>query len=503
MPYHSDIKTNSFLIKILQRKILSFFSVAVIGILLIINADTFATSMDNQEKTSTTQDQKNVAITIYNENLALVKDLRHIKLDSDLNRLAWRDVSAQIRPETAILRSLNHSSEFRLVEQNFDFDLLTPTKLLEKYRGQEIVVIRTNPASGVETKETATVLATNEGIVLKFGDRIETDISGRLVFPGVPNHLRDRPTLLLSLLNSAKEAHDFELSYLTSGLSWHADYVAALNEKDNVLDLNGLVTLTNQSGAAYRDAQLQLVAGDVNQVQPALGRSTKMMEMTAMAAADAPQMKQESFFDYHLYTLQHPTTLSENQTKQVSLMSAVNVPLTKEYLLQGADYYYSGQHGTIEQKKSVGVYISFMNKGKGLGIPLPKGVIRVYKKDLAGNSQFVGEDRIEHTPNNELIRLKLGNAFDITANKLQTDFQQISANRPNQAGVFESAYKITIKNAKKEAIKVQVQEPMPGDWKILSESLPHEKKSASMVEWSVPVAAESETVLTYRARNKY
>ena len=139
--------------------------------------------------------------------------------------------------------------------------------------------------------------------------------------------------MLLSLLNSAKEAHDFELSYLTSGLSWHADYVAALNEKDNVLDLNGLVTLTNQSGAAYRDAQLQLVAGDVNQVQPALGRSAKMMEMTAMAAADAPQMKQESFFDYHLYTLQHPTTLSENQTKQVSLMSAVNVPLTKEYLL--------------------------------------------------------------------------------------------------------------------------------------------------------------------------
>ena len=168
--------------------------------------------------------------------------------------------------------------------------------------------------------------------------------------------------------------------------------------------------------------------------------------------------------------------------------------------MQGADYYYSGQYGTIEQKKSIGVYISFLNKGKGLGIPLPKGVVRVYKKDLAGNSQFVGEDRIEHTPNNELIRLKLGNAFDITANKLQTDFQQISANRPNQAGVFESAYKITIKNAKKEAIKVQVQEPMPGDWKILSESLPHEKKSASMVEWNIPVAAESETVLTYRVR---
>lgn len=484
----------------MQKLILSSFFVAITVILWVMNAATSATPMNNQEKTSTTQDQKNVAITIYNENLALVKDVRQIKLDPALNQLAWRDVSAQIRPETAMLRSLNHAGEFRLIEQNFDFDLLTPTKLLEKYRGQEIVVVRTNPASGVETKETAMVLATNEGVVLKFSDRIETDISGRLVFPRVPDNLRDRPSLLLSLQNSAKEAHDLELSYLTSGLSWHADYVAALNEKNNVLDLNGLVTLTNQSGAAYRDAQLQLVAGDVNQVQPALGRSAKMMEMTTMAMADAPQMKQESFFDYHLYTLQHPTTLSENQTKQVTLMSAVNVPLTKEYLLQGADYYYSGQYDTIEQKKSVGVYISFLNKGKGLGIPLPKGVIRVYKKDLAGNSQFVGEDRIEHTPNNDLIRLKLGNAFDITANKLQTDFQQIAANTPNQAGIFESAYKITIKNAKKEPVTVQVQEPMPGDWKILSESLPHEKKAARSVEWKVPVPAESETTLTYRVR---
>jgi len=500
MLQHDKTRNNFFLIKETQKRVLSPLSVIIIEILLMVNVTAFATSMDNSEKTSTSHDQKNVAITIYNENLALVKDVRQIKLISGLNRLAWRDVSAQIRPETAILRSLNLSSEFRLIEQNFDFDLLTPTKLLEKYRGQEIAVVRTNPASGVETKETATVLATNKGVVLKFSDRIETDIAGRLVFPRVPDNLRDKPTLLLSLQNSAKETHDFELSYLTSGLSWHADYVVSLNEKDNALDLNGLVTLTNQSGAAYRDAQLQLVAGDVNQVQPALGRSAKMLEMATMAMADAPQMKQESFFDYHLYTLQHPTTLSENQTKQVALMSAVNVPLMKEYLLQGADYYYSGQYDMIEQKKSIDVYINFLNKGKGLGIPLPKGVIRVYKKDLAGNSQFVGEDQIEHTPNNDLIRLKLGSAFDITANKLQTDFQQISANTQNQAGVFESAYKITIKNAKKEPVTVQIQEPVPGDWKILSESLPHEKKAARLIEWKIPIAAEGEAVLTYRVR---
>lgn len=438
--------------------------------------DVFAIPTSNKEKTSTMSDQKNVAVTIYNEDLALVKDLRRIKLDQDFNRLAWRDVSARIRSETAILRSLNYPSRFRLIEQNFDFDLLTPSKLLEKYIGQEIIVARINPASGIETREAATVLATNKGIVLKYSDRIETEILGRLVFPGVPDNLRDKPTLLISLHNTSENEHDFELSYLTSGLSWHADYVAALNEQDSVLDLNGLVTLTNQSGTTYRDAQLQLVAGDINQVQPVFGRAAKMMEMNTNAMSDAAPMKQESFFDYHLYTLQHPTTLSENQTKQVALMSAVNVPVTKEYLLQGSDYYYFGQYNTIEQKKSVAVYISFLNKGEGLGIPLPKGVMRVYKKDLAGNSQFVGEDRIAHTPKHELIRLKLGNAFDITANKLQTDFQQISANSPDHPGIFETAYQITIKNAKKEAVTVQVQEPMPGDWKILSETLPHEKK---------------------------
>lgn len=497
MQYHKRIGFQ----KIKNKAILLGCIVTTILFHILIQ-NVLAMPISNEEKTSTISDQKNVAITIYNEDLALVKDLRRIKLDQDFNRLAWRDVSARIRSETAILRSLNYPSEFRLIEQNFDFDLLTPSKLLEKYIGQEIIVARINPASGTEARETAKVLATNEGIVLKYSDRIETEILGRLVFPGVPDNLRDKPTLLISLRNTSKNEHDFELSYLTSGLSWHADYVAALNEQDSVLDLNGLVTLTNQSGTTYRDAQLQLVAGDINQVQPAFGRVAKMMEMSTNAMSDAVPMKQESFFDYHLYTLQHPTTVSENQTKQVALMSAVNVPVTKEYLLQGSDYYYFGQYNTIDQKKSVAVYIGFLNKGEGLGIPLPKGVMRVYKKDLAGNSQFVGEDRIEHTPEHELIRLKLGNAFDITANRLQTDFQQISANSPNHPGIFETAYQITIKNAKKEAVTVQVQEPVPGDWKILSETLPHEKKAASLVEWKVVVAAESETVLTYRIRVK-
>lgn len=230
--------------------------------LLLGNTAVFA-----EEKISTHQDQKSIAVTIYNDNLALVKDLRNVELNESTNQLAWREVSALIRPETVLLRNLTTKSDFHVLEQNFDFDLLTPQKLLEKYVGKEITVIRTNPATGVETHETAVVLSTNEGVILKFTNRIETGLSGRIVFPGVPTNLRDKPTLLLSLISPVAGKQELELSYLTNGLSWQADYVAALNEDDSKLDLNGLVTLTNQSGVTYPQAKLQLVAGDVNRIQ--------------------------------------------------------------------------------------------------------------------------------------------------------------------------------------------------------------------------------------------
>ena len=346
----------------------------------VITFSCLALAMD--EKVLTAQDQESITITItiYNENLALVKDSRKVMLDQDVNRLAWRDVSAQIRPETVLLRNLTTPSRFRLLEQNFDFDLLTPAKLLEKYSGKEITVIRTNPATGSETSETATVLSTNEGIVLKFSDRIETGVPGRLVFPGVPKILRDKPTLLISLINPSEGKQDLELSYLTHGLSWHADYVAALNETGSLLDLNGLVTLTNHSGIAYHNAGLQLVAGDVNRVQPEQRISRKMMAL-ASEMTDAAQMKEESLFEYHLYTLQRPTTLSENQAKQVALMSAANIPLGKEYLLKGTDYYYSGKYDAISQKHKISVFVNFRNKGEGLGHPITKrGYSRLQKK---------------------------------------------------------------------------------------------------------------------------
>ena len=465
--------------------------------LFAVSFSSWAAARD--EVVSTAADQQGVAVTIYNDDLALVKDTRRVRLPRDGSLLAWREVSARMRPETAQLRNLSNPAGFSLLEQNFDFDLLTPEKLLEKYIGREIAVIRVNPATGAETREAATVLATNGGVVLQFADRVETGVPGRLAFSGVPDTLRDKPTLVISLVNPAGGLQNLELSYLTGGLSWRADYVAELNASDDRLDLNGWVTLTNQSGAAYPNARLQLVAGDLNRVRDAQPRALATM---AAKAADAAEMQQESLFEYHLYTLQRPTTLAENQTKQVALMAAARVPVKKEFLLEGANYYYSGQHGELGQKIKVGVFVEFDNKGDGLGVPLPRGVIRLYKKDSQGNAQFVGEDRIDHTPKNETVRLKLGDAFDVTADRKQTAFQKLAGtSRYNY--VFESAYEIVLKNAKPEAVTVTVREPMPGDWTMVSESQPHTKAASGTAEWKVSVPAEGKTTLSYRVRVRY
>jgi hypothetical protein len=456
----------------------------------------------DEEKTSTLKDQQSVAVTIYNENLALVKDNRKVRVEAGENMLAWRDVSARIRPETALLRDTKDEHGVRLIEQNFDFDLLTPAKLLEKYVGREVRVIRTNPATGEETTEAAKVLATNGGVVLQYADRIETGVPGRLAFADVPKNLRDRPTLVITMDVPKTCTPEMELSYLTGGLSWKADYVAELSPDDGKLDLNGWVTLTNQSGTTYGNAKLQLVAGDVNQVREEM-RMDQMRPMVAKAAAPAPQMAEEALFEYHLYTLVRPTTIKENQTKQVALLSANAVPVRKTFELRGADYYYSASYGDLGQKLKIGVFVEFDNKeASGMGVPMPKGVVRVYKKDSAGNAQFVGEDRIDHTPRNETVRLKLGDAFDVTARKKQTDFKKLAGtSRYNY--VYESAYEIEIKNAKTDAVTVKVIEPMPGDWEVVSESHPHKKEAAGTTVWEVPVPSDGSVTLTYRVRVRY
>ncbi|MGA9666317.1 MAG: DUF4139 domain-containing protein [Gallionella sp.] len=475
----------------------------IFAIAALLASSAGAIAAEPDEIRSTLNDQQSVAVTIYNANLALVKDQRRIKLKSGLNDLALRDVSAQMRPETALLRSLSHPGSISVLEQNFDFDLLTPQKLLEKYVGKDVTIIKTNPATGAETAEAATVLSPNNGVVMRVEDHIETGMPGRIVYGDMPANLRDRPTLVTKLDNKTAAEQLVELSYLTGGLGWKADYVAELNAEENSVELSGWVTLTNTSGTSYNNAKLQLVAGDVNRVPEgvAVGAMRKSEAMDGMAA-NAP-MAEESLLEYHLYTLDRPTTIAENQTKQVALLYASGTPARKELVLHGNNYYYRSSYGDLGQKMKVAVFVEFENnESSKLGMPLPKGVIRVYKNDSSGNAQFVGEDNIDHTPRNEKVRLKLGVAFDVTADKKQTDFK-ILPNPSKGNRLFESAYEIVLKNAKKDAVTVTVQEPIPADWKILNESQRSTKATSNTAVWKINVPADGSTTLTYRVRVKY
>jgi hypothetical protein len=322
------------------------------------------------------------------------------------------------------------------------------------------------------------------------------------VYENVPANLRDRPTLSLLANSSVNTPQMLELSYLSSGLSWRADYVAKVAKDDKTIDLNGWVTLNNQSGASYHNANLQLVAGDLNRVRPQAAQFDDIRQKR-MVLESASALQEESLFEYHLYNLGRQTDILQNQTKQVALLSASNIPIKKEFLLQGQQNYYYHQQGVIGDKLKIGVYVEFENaKAHHLGLPLPKGVVRVYKNDSSENIQFIGEDRIDHTPKDEKIRLKLGDAFDVTAKKTQTDYKkEIAIGRYKNAA--SSSYEIEIHNAKEEAVTVRVLEPIPGDWKMLNSSIKHKKVNAHTAEWLVKVPAEQRVTLSYQALVRY
>jgi hypothetical protein len=474
---------------------------------VVMAEDVEQTSLPTEaaEQRSTLEDQTDLAVTIYNDDLALIRDTRRLSLPSGLSTLAFRDVSARIQPETALLRVVE-GSPVQVIEQNFDFDLLTPAALLEKYVGREVGLVKTHPTTGEETEESATVLAASDGVVLRVGDRIETfqagQVPGRLIYRDIPSTLRDRPTLVLMLERAGEGPQQLELSYLSGGLSWQADYVGELAPGQDQLDLTGWVTLNNRSGTSYRNAALQLVAGDVNRVEPVM-YAPQAEAMMLRAAAAPPNMQEESLFEYHLYTLGRRTTIADNQTKQVPLLEAPAVKVDKALLIRGDQRAYREARGNLWQDLDVGAYLEATNdQASNLGLPLPAGIVRIYQRDAQGNAQFIGEDRIDHTPKHERIRLQLGQSFDVTARRRQTTFEKRSGNGPWQYQ-FESAYEILVKNAKPEAERVVVQESIPGDWTILEESAPHEKGNARTAVWSLEVPAEGEARLTYRVRVKF
>lgn len=450
--------------------------------------------------TSTVADQTSVAVTIYNSSLGLVKDLRRVKLPQGRTELRFMDVATSIIPASVRIASLSGGGSLRVLEQNYEYDLLSPQKLMDKYVGKEVRLYQKNPYSEREEVVSATLLSNNNGPVYRIGNEITFGHPGRVIFPGVPESLIASPTLVWLLENDRDTPHQVEATYLTGGITWRADYVMTLNAKDDRADLGGWVTITNNSGAGYRDASVKLVAGDVNRVreEPRFGGTYKAGVALA-APAPAPQFREEGLLEYHMYTLQRPTTIKENQSKQISLLEAADIPVKKEFLLAGAGYYYQGaQSGEIARKQKVGVYIELENRERNhLGMPLPKGTVRVYKQDADKAVQFVGEDAIDHTPKDEKLRIKLGEAFDVVADKRQTDWKKVARDS------YEAAYEIVIRNHKQEGIVVRVVEPVPGEWRVLDSSHPYTKADSAALEYNLAVPADGETRLTYRVQMRY
>ena len=464
-----------------------------LAITAVLSSLPFAVGADPLEHASGTGDRTRLNLTIYNGSLALVHDRRRIALTAGENSIAWRDVSATMDATSAILEDLTTPGSVRVNEQNFNYDLLKPSTILDKFVGHDVTVVHDLPATIEPRRETARLLADNEGVVLQYRDRVETGLTNsHIVFPSLPAGLRDKPTLTLDLASERAAEPELDLAYLTGGLSWHAEYVGVVSPSDDRMQLNGLITLTNESGTSFPNARVQLVAGNVNVPPPPSQELYSIGRVTARTSVQP--VTQENYFEYHLYTLGRPTSIANNQTKQIALLHASNVPLRKTLELRGSDSYYSNQSADLGEKIKVGAYVTFTNKGGDLGIPLPGGLVRVYKNDKGGTSQFLGADRIDHTPRNEDVRLHLGDSFDVTANKKQTDFQGIGG------CTYESSYEIAIGNAKSDPVNVLVVEPIPGTWTVLSESLPHTKSSSATATWNVRVPADGKSTLRYRVR---
>lgn len=456
---------------------------------------TTASEPANADCQTTLGDQTDVAVTIYNSNLALVRDRRKLTLPQGELRVRFMDVPQQVRPETVSLQSISHPGSVHILEQNYEFDLISPTKLMEKYVGKSVRLYNFDRELELPQSKSAELLSVNDGPVFKVGNEIFIGHPGIVVLPEIPANLIAQPTLVWMVNNTAAD-QELEATYLTNGMRWNADYVATLNEAEGKMDLNGWVTLTNESGAQYTNAKLKLVAGDVNIAQPPPMPMMAKREMFDVAAAP-PEMRQEAFGEYHLYSLPRRTTIKQNQSKQVSLLTAENVGVQKIYEYRGDMGFFVQRIPPMKEQK-VDVFLKFRNAEKNsLGMPLPAGVIRVYQKDSEGMLQFAGEDRIEHTPKDEDIRLKLGSAFDVVAERTQTDYQRPADN------LHESSFEIKVRNHKTNDITVDIIEPMNGDWTVLQSSHKYVKRDAQTAVFSVPVPADKETVVTYKVRVRF
>lgn len=442
---------------------------------------------------STADGGQALSLTVYNVGRALVRDSRPVVLPSGVVKLEYRDIAARVMPQTVAFTA----DDTVVLEQNYEYDLLSPKTLLGKFLGKEVTLVREEPRldgpGTVRQEIRATLLSMENGTVWRVGDRIVANPAYReLVFDSVPPYLREKPTLVWLLQSQKAGQRPVQATYLTEGITWRADYVLSLDQKGERGALTGWVTLANNSGASYPDARLQLVAGEVHVVREERTREKVFVEQMA---AKAPAMAKEAIGEYHLYTLDRPTTILDRQDKQVSLLQASGVKAVKHFVVTGFPHYFWSRQDLHRQP--VGVKLEVANTAaNGLGLPLPAGTVRVYQRDSRGAEQFMGEDRIEHTPKDETVKLEIGTAFDVVAERVQTDFRSFDK-------VTESAFEVRLRNHKDEPITVEVEENIGGDWEMLAHSHPYQKRSAFVVVFSVPVAAGGQATLSYRVRVRH
>ncbi len=468
----------------------------------VVRAGIAKPMVSSDQPGTTIEDQVDLAVTVYNSNIALVRDVRQLSLPTGTFALRFMDIAASINPATVHFRSLTEPTKLDVLEQNYEYDLLDPQKLLQKYVGREVILVRSHADGGAFKQEEvkALLLAYNNGPVWKIGNEIVTGMGADYFrFPELPENLYSRPTLVWTLENKGLRQQRVEASYLATNMAWSADYVLTVGRDDATADLDGWVTLANNSGTAYKNARLQLVAGDLHRVMEQYVREPKAARGALEMAAAQPAFAQEEFSEYHLYTLGRRTSIYDKETKQISLLTASGIPVEKAYVVEGRDFYYHNfQHPGSPLKDLVKVYYKFRNDEKsGLGMPLPAGTVRVYQADSKGGAQFAGEDRIQHTPKDEALSLQIGSAFDVVCERKQTDFRRLSDR------LYEMEFEITLRNHKQVPITVEVNEPIGGDWEMLTSTHKWTKTAAFAARFQVPVEKDGTSVLRYRVRVRW
>jgi len=432
---------------------------------------------------------REVSLTIYNKNIALIEHVRPISAPAGRQRIEFTGVSAQIVPETVSFIAPN----VVLVEQNFDYDLLTPAKLMEKAVGSQVRLVRVNPATGAETTETAEVLSTVGGVVLRIGTRIEVlredNLPTRVIFDKVPENLRAQPTLSV-LVNAAKPVNEVaRLTYLSRGFTWSAEYVALFDETRGTTSMQGWITLRNTSGTSFTNARTQLIAGDVNLVDSEEQWWTRWQQRrsTSQRSAGTESTGRQQLGDYYVYPIRQLTTVANNQTKQVSFIDAENVKASKGYELS----FYGFQSNTEPQSAEIRMRIE-NSKAAGMGEQLPSGVVRIYMRDARGQPQFVGEDLISHTSAASELALKIGDAFDVTVQPTLLETRRITKRKSE----FDMSYLVRSARGTPSVVTLR----QFGLWRqneMLKESIVGRRTDANSFAWDVPVPANGETTLTF------